>query len=1429
MPINYQALQQDPKDAARKAVHRLMRYSEQVHFIYELLQNADDAGKRDNEEKPVRMGFVLRDNELVVWNDGRSFDERDIAGVLAIGQSSKDLSQIGAFGIGFKSIYVYTDRPEIYSGAAKFCIQNYLEPNELAETPADLKQWADGNKTVFRLPFKSNLRETALPSLKHRLRNADLRSLLFLRRLCSVEWQDSNGESGEYRSERKPFGVLRDAEHVTLSAKFGGVEAAKEEWLVLHTKATPPNDVIERLLLEAEDDDAKERIARSAKQSQPIDVAFRITVETLVPCEDCVVFAYLPTQKETHLRFLFQARYVTTAGRDNIETDSEWNKWLLKQTAAFLPATLPTFRDAGMVTPAFLDLLPVATDGVPDFLAELSRALANSLQEQALIPTENGGHGFAKQVFYPASEELRRLLSPADLSELTGIEGAVWLHTDIRDTKASQRRFDVVKAAGVADIGAGKLVTWLANKGAEWIKNKDDAWLVACYRYLSGQAAEKERVKKLPLVRLESGDQICTLEDRAFLPPENETERLELAPFLGELPVVKSSLVSGEERATVEAFLKELGVKPLVPDEFILNWLLPHYGQDAPVASDLNLQHVRYLVRAINRVQAGEKRKVCEAISNTPLLQTKNASASAVTWAAPSEIYLPAAVTGNDDLELFFSAKPTTAFVLQDYMGATDDVACWRKFFSEIGCADLPRRLQKANAGYNTKDWLIEGLETALASLERLEVQASQKLSEATWRLLVRSSPDTEWGRNQWARGERDLYGPRGGYHGREEFEASFIGQLNLAAWLFGQDDKLHKPSELFQDTTENRKLLGDSVAYLVAAVRLESETEQWLAKRLGINLTPTTEHALKHLRELKGKPINLEIPTAIYQFLARQGAQRREEFQGENLIYTAFPKPLWCKSSGAFWEDESSVFGERRGYLQGQYAESLKPFFSSVGVAERAGELDYLRALREIGEAGIVSEEIRNRVHNLYRRVWAIFQESKPLLQLPSWTQKWNELTTGNSWLGRMGDAVGFFHRDELVWRDNDYLSQIFSGQVPHWMFDDLTDFAKKLGVVACSSAQPIFSPLGEQAPLDDWTNKLRHAVPEIRCFLTSPKWRDQCRDCARLDVLPRLEVRLIEEAKVSFSLKGATIPEAEPRSSYLDANGSTVWLVLKASESEFPELIGEALQDFFWTPELREFIKDLLSADGANYSRILARWQKRGLRLGAGQEQADSSATPQRQPRSDTTDKGKSETTKAKETGGARPASSETPDDSPKKGESSRQTESVDATHETKTSEDKSASANKSENRQRQDYYRTYVGKDEPGESSDATGAKQERRDTLNRAGVNWVLEHERNAGRNPTEMPHTHPGYDVESRSPSGEIARFIEVKSCPGDWDRKGVALSKTQFEKAMDEGNKFWLYVVERAEAENFNIIRIQNPGRLVNQFFYDDGWREISE
>jgi len=1408
-----------------------MRYSEQVHFIYELLQNADDAGKHGDNEKAVQMGFVLHADELIVWNDGRCFDERDIRGVCAIGQSSKDLTQIGAFGIGFKSIYVFTDRPEIYSGPARFCIENYLEPRELNDVPPGLKQWVDAGKTVLRLPFKQRLRDSSLPNLKHRLGNIDLRALLFLRRLRSVEWQDGEAGTGIYLSERNPFPNIPGAERVTLSATIQGMELAKEEWIVLNKRFTPPSLIVEKLMDEAEDEDARERVTRSAHQPQPIDLAFRAVSETVTPTEDCVFFAYLPTQKETHLKFLFQARYVTTPGRDNIETDSAWNKWLVSETANFLPSVLVQFRDVGMLTPSFLDLLPVANDGVPEFLTELPNALNVPLKEHALIPTDSGGHGLAKQVFYPASEELRGLLSATDLVELTGVDGAVWLHPDIRDTKASQRRFEVVKTAGVVEIGASKLVTWLAKKGVDWLRCKDDAWMLACYRYLTAQAAEKDRVRKLALVRLESGDHVCPQERPAFLPPENETERLELTPFLSQLPVVKASLLSGEGGAAVEAFLKDLGVKPLRPEEFILNWLLPQYPKVASVAVDLNLQHIRYLLGAIDRVPAGEKRKVCEAISITPLLQArKQSSGTAIALVAPNRAYLPCLFTGNDDLEVFFAATPEAYFVLSGYKLATDEIKKWQEFLLEIKCSELPRRLPKPNAGYNTEDWLIHGLEAAFAGLVGLDFSLAQKTAEATWRLLVRLLPGPEWDRKRHLQGRREIYGPRGGHLGSQSFDAAFVEQLKQNSWLPGQDGKLHKPSELFADKADNRQLLGDSVAYVTNSVLLDTEPAQWLANTLNLNLAPNAEHVLHHLRLLSGKVVAPETPSTIYAFLARQSVQVRDVFQRERLIFTTSPCPLWCSSGAVFWEDESAVFGEQRGYLSSQYPESLKPFFSSVGVAERASSLDYVRAIRELAKSGVVSEEIQLRVHNLYRRVWAVIQEDKVVLRLLAWIEAWTALTSERSWLARKGNTTGFFHRDDLVWRDNDYLAHLFDGQVAFWVFDELIDFAKRLGIAPCSTAQPVFSPLGEQAPLDDWTERLQITAPEIRSFLDSPKWRGQRRASASLEAIAKLEVRLVEEAKVSFNLKSATIAEPEPRSSYLDANANRVWIALKAEESEYPELIGEALQDFFGTLELREFVKDLLSADASARARILVRWRKRGLRLKTDQPPPGKSTAQHQKTEAATKAEAKPPSSQANEPAHEnRPQekAESRPSEEPK---AERQGKFDEATNQSKDERDERPTATPHESRQKQGRYRTYVGKDEPQEGASDSEAAQDHRDDLNRAGMKRVMEYEKEkAGRCPEEMSHTHPGYDVESKNQAGHIERYIEVKSCPSVWDGRGVAMSKTQFEKAVELGENFWLYIVERAEQEDFNIVRIQNPARLVNQFFYDDGWREVGE
>ncbi len=99
-------------------------YSERTHFIFELIQNAEDAGA-------TALAFELFDDRLEVRHDGRPFTEADVRGVSGVGQSGKsgDLTTIGQFGIGFKSVYAYTTSPRVHSGAEHFRIDHYVRPS----------------------------------------------------------------------------------------------------------------------------------------------------------------------------------------------------------------------------------------------------------------------------------------------------------------------------------------------------------------------------------------------------------------------------------------------------------------------------------------------------------------------------------------------------------------------------------------------------------------------------------------------------------------------------------------------------------------------------------------------------------------------------------------------------------------------------------------------------------------------------------------------------------------------------------------------------------------------------------------------------------------------------------------------------------------------------------------------------------------------------------------------------------------------------------------------------------------------------------------------------------------------------------------------------------------------------------------------------
>jgi hypothetical protein len=103
-----------------------------------------------------------------------------------------------------------------------------------------------------------------------------------------------------------------------------------------------------------------------------------------------------------------------------------------------------------------------------------------------------------------------------------------------------------------------------------------------------------------------------------------------------------------------------------------------------------------------------------------------------------------------------------------------------------------------------------------------------------------------------------------------------------------------------------------------------------------------------------------------------------------------------------------------------------------------------------------------------------------------------------------------------------------------------------------------------------------------------------------------------------------------------------------------------------------------------------------------------------------------------------------------------------------------------------------------------------------------------HEIAENREPNEKPPMYPGYDVESANQVGVIERFIEVKSLSGDWRDADAGMTKTQFEKAVELGDRYWLYIVERAQQDDFQIHCIQDPAGKANRFMFDPGWKLVA-
>jgi hypothetical protein len=740
---------------------------------------------------------------LRVAHFGEPFNDADVQAICSVGETTKDLTDIGSFGIGFKSVYAVTDRPEIHSGAEDFAIERFVRP--VAAPPIQ----RDAEETVFLLPLKS-CDGSPKAEITAGLKRLGSTALLFLRQIEEVHWSAEGEHSGTWlrKSRDEDVGVRC----VVIIGQADGVGEVDEEWRVFSCP-----------------------VARNdGRHAGHVEVAFRLVpaangqVHRIERLTSSRLVVFFPTIVETHLGFLVQGPYRTTPSRDNVPDKDPWNQHLAIMTAELLVSALRWLRDREMLDVGVLRCLPLDRTKFPEgsLFAPVFEKVKEALIHEPLLPRHGGGYAAAKRARLARTQELRELLSPAQLTDLLGADQEVaWLSADISQERTPDLREYLMKELGVDEVRPEAILPKLSE---QFLVKQPDDWVRRLYEFLENQKALLQRAKELPLIRLSDGRHVrpyASGQPQAFLPGKFQTG----------FPTVHSAVCSTDES---QAFLRSLGLtEPHPVDDVVWN-VLPRYRQEGvDIPGDAYATDIQRILTAFGTDSERQRNILLEALRDTRFVRAVDAATGSRHWAKPSDLYV-----ATKRLKRLFEGVPGVLFV-------DDSVACLRGedlpelleacgavgYLRPIADTSLPweerRKLreQKGHAetsGYNDRvtDWNLLGLGALLDVLPQLAMQERRSRAGLLWEELShleeRRGKGVFVGEYTWTH--------YGSY--RKNFDAAFIRLLTEKAGVPDTDGNL-EPPELILFASLDWK----PNPFLQSKIRFKPPVIETLAREAGI------------------------------------------------------------------------------------------------------------------------------------------------------------------------------------------------------------------------------------------------------------------------------------------------------------------------------------------------------------------------------------------------------------------------------------------------------------------------------------------------------------------------------------------------------------------------------------------------------------------
>lgn len=752
-------------------------YDDRTHFIFELLQNAEDAlGRRGEWRGSRKVAFTLNSTRLMLSHFGKPFDEADVRSVCDIAESTKNESSIGRFGLGFKSVYTVTDLPEIHSGDEDFAIENYVFPKRLPRSARA------ADETQIILPLKPE-DASAASDITAGFRHLGPGALLFLRHIDEINWSVEGGASGFYL-RNTPESLGPNVHRITVIGQESGQPEVDQNWLVFH------RDVFSA---------AGHKVGR-------VEIAFSLVAVkdapgrwAVQPLAKSPLVVFFPTVVESHLGFLVQGPYRTTPSRDNIPPGDPWNQHLVKETSSLLVEAMRWMRDNAMLDVAALRCLPLDREKFPkeSRFAPMFDAVRQAFQDEELLPTFDDGHVTAHQAKLARTQELRELFSPEQVAALFGSEVAAWLSGDITQDKAPEIRQYLMRELDIDEITPTKLLPSLTKA---FLEAQSDEWVLRLYEFLSGQErALRRHLDTVPLIRLDDGTHVVAHENgkaKAFLPSAIATS----------FPTMRRTVCATPE---VRLFLNSLGItEPDPVDDVVWNLLPKYQQQEVDVGDEDYAADIERIRAAFNTDSTAQKEKLRSALRDTTFVMVVDTGDGKASVARPGEAYI-----ATDRLQQLFGGVPGILIVDNEYDCLRGEeirdllVSCGASRYlipeaipSSLGYAEKERirreaGLERASWESPPEDFTLRGLTELLEFLRTLKPAEAAARAKVLWEALT----DLE------TRNTAAFYGSyRWGYSHETKtarFDAAFVRTLNQVAWVPNADGELVPPGLVVFDT----------------------------------------------------------------------------------------------------------------------------------------------------------------------------------------------------------------------------------------------------------------------------------------------------------------------------------------------------------------------------------------------------------------------------------------------------------------------------------------------------------------------------------------------------------------------------------------------------------------------------------------------------